>query len=115
MQDCKQFDVLTVVTTVGSMAQAQTLAREIMARRVAACVQIEPGITSHYRWKGALHEETEVRLTIKTLPGSEPVLQALFATEHPYELPQFLGVLESASEAYAQWVRTEVDPPVAGQ
>jgi periplasmic divalent cation tolerance protein len=111
MQDCKEFDVLTVVTTVGSLPDAQKLAREIVERRLAACVQIDAGVTSHFRWKGESCEETEVRLTIKTLPACEAPLQALFATEHPYELPQFLAVVERASAAYAAWVHSEVQPP----
>jgi periplasmic divalent cation tolerance protein len=111
MQDCKEFDVLTVVTTVSSAQQAQTLAREIVARRLAACVQVEPGVTSHYRWQGAVCEEPEVRLTIKTLPACEAALQALLDSAHPYELPQFVCAVERASAAYAQWVRSEVQPP----
>jgi len=108
MQDCKEFDILTVVTTVGSTQDAQKLAREILARRLAACVQVEAGITSHYRWQGRPCEEAEVRLTIKTVPACEAALQDFFATAHPYELPQFVGSLERASAAYAQWVRSEV-------
>jgi periplasmic divalent cation tolerance protein len=108
MQDCKEFDVLTVVTTVGSAQDAQKLAGEILARRLAACVQVDAGVTSHYRWKGSLCEEPEVRLTIKTLPALEAPLQELFDTAHPYELPQFVCALERASAPYAQWVRSEV-------
>jgi periplasmic divalent cation tolerance protein len=108
MQDCKEFDVLTVVTTVGSLHDAQTLAREILGRRLAACVQIDAGVTSHYRWKGQMCEEPEVRLTMKTLPECEVPLQELLASTHPYDLPQFVCALERASAPYAQWVRSEV-------
>ncbi|MGZ5194559.1 MAG: divalent-cation tolerance protein CutA [Ramlibacter sp.] len=97
-----------MVTTVGSAQDAQKLAREILARHLGACVQIEPAVMSHYRWKGRLCEEPEVRLTIKTLPACEASLQELFETAHPYELPQFVGSLDRASAAYAQWVRSEV-------
>jgi periplasmic divalent cation tolerance protein len=114
MQDCKEFDVLTVVTTVGSREDAQKLAAEILERRLAACVQIDPGVISHYRWQGELREEPEVRLTMKTLPACELPLQALFETRHPYDVPQFLAALERASRAYAQWVRTEVQTPTGG-
>jgi periplasmic divalent cation tolerance protein len=113
MQDCKEPDILSVTTTVGSPAVAQALAREILARRLAACVQIEQGLASLYRWKGELCEEPEVRLVIKTLPGCEAALQALFAELHPYEVPQFLAVAMSASPAYAQWARAEITMPQA--
>ena len=111
MQDPEVFDILSVTTTVGSAAAAQALAREILAQRLAACVQIDQGIASLYRWQGELVEEPEVRLVIKTLPGCEAALQALFARHHPYELPQFLAVPMRASPAYGDWARAETQAP----
>lgn len=111
MQDCTEFDILSVTTTVGSLADARALALEIMSRRLAACVQVEEGVTSFYRWKGELCEEAEVRLLIKTLPHAQGALQALFDSHHPYEVPQFLATRMSASEAYARWARSETIAP----
>jgi len=108
MQQCIGGDILAVTTTVDSVAAAQALARQILAERLAACVQIEQGLTSLYRWQGELCEAPEVRLVIKTLPGRVSALQALFAQHHPYELPQFTAVPMNASEAYSEWVRAEV-------
>jgi periplasmic divalent cation tolerance protein len=108
MQQCIEGDILTVTTTVGSVPAAQALAREILAARLAACVQLEPGLSSFYRWKGELCEEPEVRLVIKTLPSCGPALQAFFSKHHPYELPQFAAVTMQASPAYFDWLRTEV-------
>jgi periplasmic divalent cation tolerance protein len=108
MDQSREVEILAVTTTVGSVQAAQRLARELLAARLAACVQIEPGLVSHYRWKGELCEEPEVRLVIKTVPGRESALQALFAQHHPYELPQFTAVTMKASDAYSQWVRAEV-------
>lgn len=108
MQDCKEPDILSVTTTVGSRADAERLARELVNRRLAACVQVEEGLTSFYRWKGELCADAEVRLVVKTLPGSEPALQAFFREHHPYEVPQFLATRLRASEAYGDWVREEV-------
>jgi periplasmic divalent cation tolerance protein len=110
MQDCKEDDILVVTTTVGSAADAQALARRILQARLAACVQVEPGLTSFYRWDGKDCEDAEVRLTIKTLPACEAALQALFAEAHPYEVPQFVAVRAGASSAYGRWVRAEVNP-----
>lgn len=115
MQDCKELDVLSVTTTVGSLEAAQALALEILNRRLAACVQLESGLTSLYRWKGAMCEEAEVRLVIKTLPSCEAALRALFAQKHPYELPQFLAMRMQASDAYGEWVRSEVASGQTGQ
>jgi periplasmic divalent cation tolerance protein len=102
---------LSVTTTVASAQAAQTLAREILAQRLAACVQLEHGLTSLYRWKGEFCEDPEVRLVIKTLPDCEAAMQALFAEHHPYELPQFLAVRMRASAAYFEWVCAEIARP----
>lgn len=118
MPDCSEFDILSVTTTVGSLADARALAQEILSRRLAACVQVEEGITSFYRWQGKPCEEPEVRLVIKTAPGAEGALQALFASRHPYDVPQFLVATMRASEAYARWARSEMQgtsAPGSGQ
>ena len=103
-----ELQVLTVTTTVATRAAADMLARRILDEHLAACVQLDTAVTSLYRWQGAMCEQAEVRLVIKTLPGREPALQALFAQHHPYELPQFVAVAGQASAAYARWVRDEV-------
>jgi periplasmic divalent cation tolerance protein len=108
MHDCKDRDILTVTTTVGSMDDARWLARELIQRRLAACVQIEPIAASFYRWEGRLCEDPEVRLSIKTLPLLREALAACIGELHPYELPQFLALTQQASADYAQWVRGEV-------
>jgi periplasmic divalent cation tolerance protein len=102
--------VVSVATTVGSAAAALALARRIIDERLGACVQIEDGVTSLYRWDGKLCQDSEVRLLVKTLPERIAALQALFDREHPYELPQFLVTPAQASAAYAAWVRSEVGP-----
>lgn len=104
MESANAPDVLSLVTTVASMADAQRLARLLLDRRLAACVQIEPGLVSHYIWQGEQCEEQELRLTIKTLPSRAAAIQTLFEEHHPYDLPQFLTVLMEATPAYAAWV-----------
>jgi periplasmic divalent cation tolerance protein len=108
MQDLPELEVLSVTTTVGSLPAAQFLARTLLEQHLAACVQLEAGLVSHYRWNGDLCEEPEVRLVIKTLPACAPAIQAVFSEHHPYELPQFLAVRMQASEGYARWVRGEI-------
>jgi periplasmic divalent cation tolerance protein len=107
MEDCKDGDILVVTTTVGSRADAGKLARAILGAKLAACVQLDEGVTSFYRWEGRLHEDAEVRLTIKTLPRCAQALQVLFREQHPYEVPQFVAWSGQGSPAYATWVRGE--------
>lgn len=107
MQDCKEPDILIVTTTAGSADDARQLARELLERRLAACVQVEAGVSSFYRWEGKLCEDAEWRLVIKTVPRHEAALQAFFEEHHPYEVPQFSAWRAAASSAYGDWVRTE--------
>ena len=111
MEDCKDLDVLSVTTTVGSRSDADTLARLLLQRRLAACVQVEEGLTSFYRWQGKDCADAEVRLTIKTLPGCREALHAFLGEHHPYDVPQFLALTMQASDEYFEWVRSEVSVP----
>jgi periplasmic divalent cation tolerance protein len=102
--------IWTVTTTVGSQADALALARAIVQARLAACVQVEGGLTSVYRWEGRLCEDAEVRLTIKTLHSQLPALQELLRNHHPYSVPQFVATPAQTSAAYGEWVRAELSP-----
>jgi periplasmic divalent cation tolerance protein len=113
METPERHPILSVVTTVSTAQEAQILARALVEKRLAACVQVEPGLVSHYRWQGKLCEDSELRLTVKTLPEMASALLAFLGEHHPYELPQFLGTVMEASAEYAQWVRGEVAPPDA--
>jgi periplasmic divalent cation tolerance protein len=111
MTDAATHLILSVTTTVGSLDSARNLAARILAQKLAACVQIDTGVISLYRWEGEQHADTEVRLVIKTLPACEQALRDLLGRHHPYDLPQFLCVTMRASPAYADWVRSEVSLP----
>lgn len=108
MQDRKDTDILAVTTTVANMADARELARALVERRLAACVQLDAIAASFYRWEGRLCEDAEVRLTIKTTPRLRAALEAAFEELHPYDVPQFVAAAQSASQAYGDWVRAEV-------
>jgi periplasmic divalent cation tolerance protein len=115
MENCKETDILAVTTTVASRADGERLARELVQHRLAACVQLEEGLTSFYRWQGELCADAEVRLVIKTLPEARDALLAFIGEHHPYEVPQFLAVRMSASEAYAAWACEAVPLTAAGR
>lgn len=104
-------DILSLTTTVASLEDAQRLAAALLEQRLAACVQLDAGLQSHYRWQGALCAEEEVRLTVKSLPALLPQLQAFMAEHHPYDVPQLLWQTLAASAGYDEWVRGEVRAP----
>lgn len=99
--------VLSLSTTVGSDDDARRLARALLDTHLAACVQLDR-LESHYRWQGVLNADAEVRLTVKSVPERLAALQAFFAAQHPYELPQVTWQVLDASPTYVAWVRAEI-------
>ena len=91
-------------TTVATEEDAGRLAREIVANRLAACVQISP-IRSIYRWEGAIEQGQEYRLAIKFVAVRETELEQWLGAHHPYETPQWICCPAMAgSEKYLNWV-----------
>lgn len=101
---------IVVVTTVGNEEQANTLARELVARRHAACVNIVPGLKSFYRWQGKVRHDTELMLVIKTLDSEFAAVAATIREIHDYELPEILSFAVGHSEArFLSWIAESVD------
>ncbi|MCD6078155.1 MAG: periplasmic divalent cation tolerance protein-like protein [Ramlibacter sp.] len=76
MEDCQEADILSVTTTVGSRRDADALARVIVERRLAACVQVEEGLQSFYRWEGQLCEDREAPSYFDWVLGEVEVTKA---------------------------------------
>ncbi len=93
-------------TTVETREQAETLASESVAKKLAACVQVEGPIRSFYTWKGKTEQAEEFRLLFKFTAARRKTLSAWLAASHPYDTPEWIVVesLETA-EKYLQWAR----------
>lgn len=104
-----------ILTTVGTAEDAEKVARDLVEQRVAACVNILPGVRSFYRWKGAIADEQEILLYIKTAASRvDDVFERLEAI-HPYELPEFMVIApDTVGADYAEWIE-ENTWPVASQ
>ena len=77
-------DVLVVLTTFGDEVGAKKVARDLVERRLVACVNLLPGATSIYCWEGKVCEEGEVVAVMKMTRGSYPELEKVLAEKHPY-------------------------------
>ena len=100
--------ILLVLTTVATRADADRLARSMVEQHLAACAQIN-AIDSVYRWQGAVQAEGEFRVLFKTTAAHYPALEQALRAEHPYELPAIVAVPCSAAlPAFAAWVEAEV-------
>jgi len=103
-------DIRITLTTVGDADAARRIAHTLVEERLAACVNVVPGVESVYRWQGAVESSAEHLLVIQTTAAVWPRLVARLATLHPYALPELVALVPGAtSEAYARWVRESVD------
>lgn len=103
-------DKMIVLTTCATQEDAQRIARTLVARRLAACVNIVPNITSVYRWQGAIEESGEWLLVIKTAAGLLENLKEELPKMHPYELPELVALnIVDGAEGYLNWLTAELD------
>jgi len=101
---------IVVVTTVGTEEQANLIAREIIARRQAACVNILPGVRSIYRWKGKICKDGELMLVVKTLEKEFEGVMATIRELHSYELPEILSFQVTRGETnFLDWIASSVE------
>jgi periplasmic divalent cation tolerance protein len=102
--------LVVILTTLPAAHDAAVLARTLVDEHLAACVNVLPPMRSTYRWEGAVHQEPEQQLIIKTTRARVAGLQDRLAALHPYDVPEFLVLAVSdASRAYGSWLRESVD------
>ena len=97
---------LIVYCTAPSLQQARRLARVLLKKKLAACVNLSPRLESHYWWNGKIEKSQEVLLVIKTRASLFPRLEKTLAGEHPYEVPEILAVpVSQGSKKYLRWLK----------
>jgi len=96
---------LLALSTAPSAEQAERLARVLVERGLAACVNVLPGVRSIYAWKGELHSDQECLLLIKTCAARFDELRRTLVAEHPYELPELIALpIEAGHVPYLEWL-----------
>jgi periplasmic divalent cation tolerance protein len=104
-------DSRLVLTTAVSQDEAERIARTLVDERLAACVNIIPGVTSIYRWQGARETANEILLLIKTTATNLDPLESALHRLHSYEVPEFLVLTpESASQPWLNWLLQSAHP-----
>jgi periplasmic divalent cation tolerance protein len=102
-------DRVVALSTVANAADAERIARALVERRLAACVNVLPGVVSFYRWKGEVCRDDELLLVIKTRAERLPALREELVALHPYELPELVALpVESGHAPYLAWVDESV-------
>ncbi len=90
---------------------AERIATALVDERLAACVNVLPGIASIYRWQGRVERADEVLLLAKTAPERLAALAARIAALHPYELPEVVAVEAAGGlPAYLAWIAEQTRP-----
>ncbi len=98
--------MLIAWTTVPTRVVADELASGAITAHLAACVQVEGPIVSHFFWAGAQERAEEYRLTFKAMPSQIETLKTWVHDRHPYELPEWIVVkAEHVSEKYLSWAQ----------
>lgn len=101
-----QIKLLYIVT--GSLEEAKSLGRHLVALKLAACANILPHMSSIYRWKGKVVESEEVVLLIKTTKTHVKEIENQVKKKHSYECPCLLSFdVESGLSDYLKWVVSE--------
>lgn len=102
--------LLEVRVAVPDTETGLALAHSLVARQLAACVQVIGPITSVYSWQGETQQGDEWLLLMKTTEDAFEALMAVIVEEHSYEVPEILGVpVTHALPQYAEWVRKRSD------
>ena len=96
---------LVVLSTVGDAEAAEGIAREVVEKGLAACVNIVPEIRSIYSWKGKIESDRECLLVIKTTSERFEALRETIVSRHPYELPEVIALpIETGHAPYLDWL-----------
>jgi periplasmic divalent cation tolerance protein len=102
-------DKIVVFSTCRSAKEAAKIARVLVEKKLAACVNVMPEIRSVYRWKDAIEDEQESLLVIKSSRALFQQLRAQIEKLHSYEVPEVIAVpIVDGSEGYLEWLDREL-------
>lgn len=103
-------DLLVMLTTAPSAIAGEKLARGLVEARLAACVNIIPGVLSIYRWKDDVQADPEVQLVIKTRASLRERVAQWITENHTYDTPEVIALpIEGGSQEYLAWLRRETE------
>lgn len=100
---------ILVYITTPDVEQARRIGRALVERRLAACVNILPGMESMYWWDGSVHNDHEAVLLVKTMAAALDSLKETVRELHPYEVPCIVALgLVGGHEPFLRWIEAEV-------
>jgi periplasmic divalent cation tolerance protein len=101
----EKYEYLVAMTTLATEEQAVSLARSALERRLVACANVMPAVRSLYRWHGAIQDDREHLVLLKTRADRFDDLAKAFAELHPYEVPELVALpVARGATAYLGWL-----------
>lgn len=98
-----------ILTTCSSEEEAERIARELLERKLVACVNIVPGIKSLYWWEGKVEEGSEILLLMKTRADKMAEIERIVKELHSYSVPEVIALgIEEGSKRYLKWIDESV-------
>jgi periplasmic divalent cation tolerance protein len=98
-------EALVIFCTCPDQDTAARLASGLVERRLAACVNVLPGIRSIYRWQEGISEDEEVLMVIKAMNAGFPALEEWLSKNHPYDVPEIVAMpVSRISAGYRDWI-----------
>lgn len=105
---------IVVLVTAANLRQAKTIARSLVHRRLAACVNLVPPVLSVYRWEGEVREDREVLMMIKTRRNLFAAVRDAVLAAHSYDTPEVIALpVTEGSKSYLAWIDASVERPKA--
>jgi len=102
-------EYIQVLTTVENKADAEKIARNLVEKRLAACIQIVGPLTSYFQWQGKLDTAVEYLCLIKSRDDRFAELEEAIKDLHPYEVPEILAFpVIKGSKDYLDWIAAEL-------
>lgn len=103
----KKTEYLLVLSTCPGSISAKKIAQDLVSEKLAACVNIVPGVQSFFSWVGKVDKANELLLVIKTTTNEYEALEKRLNKLHPYELPEIIAVpILTGSAEYLNWIST---------
>lgn len=102
-------DKIVVFSTASSAEEAEKIARGLVDGRLAACVNVVPGLRSYYRWRGKIEDSAEFLLVIKSTREHFEALRTLLEKLHSYEIPEVIAMpVLDGTQNYLNWMDGEL-------
>jgi periplasmic divalent cation tolerance protein len=107
-------DFIVVLVTVPNDAIASSIAHAMVSEKLAACVNVIPGVRSVYAWEGEICNEAELQCVLKTRRALFPAVRERVLDLHPYQIPEIIALpLVEGSDDYLAWLRDNTRPGTA--